>query len=95
MTATKVCKVCGRTYEYCRTQRMVEGVFRWQDVACCPEHGSEYLAAVKAARGEAIVVTSAEAKQKTRTTRKRTRAKAPAESTAVSAPAEAKEDSGD
>lgn len=42
-TATKVCKVCGKQYEYCHTNRTVAGIFRWQDVACCPEHGSVYL----------------------------------------------------
>lgn len=49
-TATKICKVCGKEYEYCHTVRRVEGVFRWQDVACCPEHGSTYLAEVIASR---------------------------------------------
>lgn len=42
-TATRVCKVCGEQYEYCHTNRTVTGIFRWQDVACCPEHGSVYL----------------------------------------------------
>lgn len=49
-TATKICKVCGREYEYCHTARRIAGVFRWQDVACCPEHGSEYLARIVASR---------------------------------------------
>lgn len=51
-TATKICKVCGEPYEYCHTFRRVEGVFRWQDVACSPEHGSIYLAEVRASRNE-------------------------------------------
>lgn len=49
-TATKKCKVCGAEYEYCHTARRVAGVFRWQDVACCPEHGSIYLAKIEASR---------------------------------------------
>lgn len=49
-TATKICKVCGKEYPYCRTERKVAGVFRWQDVACCVEHGSEYLEKVIASR---------------------------------------------
>lgn len=49
-TATKKCKVCGAEYEYCHTVRRVAGVFRWQDVACCPEHGSIYLAKIEASR---------------------------------------------
>ncbi len=42
-TGTKVCKICGKEYECCQTNRRVEGVFRWQDVACCVEHAQEYL----------------------------------------------------
>ena len=49
-TATKKCKVCGAEYEYCHTVRRVAGVFRWQDVACCPSHGSMYLAQIEASR---------------------------------------------
>lgn len=48
-TATKICKVCGVEYPYCKTVYK-PGIFRYQDVACCPEHGSEYLARVEAAR---------------------------------------------
>lgn len=44
------CKICGKEYEYCKTIRTVDGVYRWQDVACTPEHGSQYLALVIAAR---------------------------------------------
>ena len=49
-TATKKCKVCGNEYEYCHTVRRVAGVFRWQDVACCPEHGVIYLEKVRKSR---------------------------------------------
>ena len=49
-TAIKKCKVCGNDYEYCHTVRRVAGVFRWQDVACCPEHGSIYLAQIRESR---------------------------------------------
>lgn len=48
-TATKICKVCGAEYPYCKTE-FKPGVFRYQDVACCPEHGSIYLAKVLEAR---------------------------------------------
>lgn len=54
-TATKICKVCGKEYEYCHTLRRVAGVFRWQDVACSPEHGSIYLARIAASRSGASV----------------------------------------
>lgn len=48
-TATKKCKVCGREYAYCKTNRK-SNVFRYQDVACCVEHGQIYLAQVIASR---------------------------------------------
>ena len=48
--AFKTCKVCGAEYEYCHTLRRADGIFRWQDVACCPEHGSVYLSRIMASR---------------------------------------------
>lgn len=51
-TATRICKVCGKEYPYCRTERKVAGVFRWQDVACSVEHGYIYLEEVLASRNE-------------------------------------------
>jgi len=56
--ATRKCKVCGKEYEYCHTVRRTSDIFRWQDVACCPEHGSAYFAAVAAARNEASTDTN-------------------------------------
>lgn len=53
-TGIKVCKICGKEYECCKTVRQVPGVFRWQDVACCVEHGQEYLNLVLAARAGAL-----------------------------------------
>lgn len=43
------CKICGIDYPYCKTV-VKAGVFRYQDVACCPEHGSAYLAKVEESR---------------------------------------------
>lgn len=51
-TGTKICKICGKEYECCKTVRHVDGVFRWQDVACCVEHGQEYLNLVLIARSD-------------------------------------------
>lgn len=48
-TATRKCKVCGKDYEYCHSAKRSE-VFRWQDVACSPEHGSIYFAKIEASR---------------------------------------------
>ena len=47
----KICKICGAAYDACPATRLVEGVFRWKDVACCPEHGQEYFRQVMIARG--------------------------------------------
>ena len=49
----KICKVCGKEYEACHTLRPnLNNEFRYQDVACCPEHGAEYLRRVLIARGQ-------------------------------------------
>ena len=39
---TRICKICGKEYSYCKTLKAPE-MFRWQDVACCAKHGQEYL----------------------------------------------------
>lgn len=44
------CRICGKEYEACRNSKRINGVFRWQDVACCVEHGAEYLAQIRASR---------------------------------------------
>lgn len=53
--ATKICKVCGVEYEYCHTFRR-DTIFRWQDVACCVEHGNQYFAAIATSREEVAAV---------------------------------------
>lgn len=50
MQAKRKCRVCGKEYEACYTLKRVEGVFRWQEVACSPECGSTYLAQIIASR---------------------------------------------
>ncbi len=45
-----ICKVCGKEYLVCITATRYPGVFYWQDVACCPECGREYLRQVEEAR---------------------------------------------
>lgn len=50
--AMKICKVCGKEYEACHTPN--PGVWRWRDVACCYEHGLQYLHDVQVARGEIV-----------------------------------------
>lgn len=51
--AIKICKVCGKEYPYCKNWNNND-IFRWQDVACCEEHGKQYFAEVLAARGEKV-----------------------------------------
>ena len=47
----KVCRVCGCEYEACRSlKKTVGGPFQWQEVACSPECGAEYLRRVNEAR---------------------------------------------
>lgn len=45
---TRKCLVCGKEYKACATPN--PGYFRWRDVACCVEHGIEYLRRVQEAR---------------------------------------------
>ena len=62
-TATLKCRVCGKEYEACRNAKRVDGVFRWQDVACSPEHGATYLDLIRKSRAtehDAVVNTSVE-----------------------------------
>ena len=59
MRRTKACKVCGKEYTVCKNETTYDGVFRWRVVACSPECGAEYLAAVTAARsGKPVESTS-------------------------------------
>lgn len=50
--AIRTCKVCGKQYEACRSIHDYDGTFRWQMVACCEEHGRQYLNEVLAARAQ-------------------------------------------
>lgn len=49
-TAALKCRVCGKEYEACRNAKRIDGVFRWQDVACSPEHGATYLDLIRKSR---------------------------------------------
>ena len=40
--AKRFCLVCGAVYDYC-TCRRENKLFRYQDVACCPEHAVIYF----------------------------------------------------
>lgn len=66
--AIRICKVCGKEYEYCKTFAPANK-FRWQDVACSPECGAKYFAEVEAARS----VNNVEKKTARRTKKKETK----------------------
>lgn len=51
----KKCKVCGREYKYCRTAKLASTPFRWQDVACSPEHGSIYFDRIMESRKQICI----------------------------------------
>lgn len=51
-TGYKTCKICGKKYEYCMTNRR-DTIFRWQDVACSPEHGAIYFQQIAESRKKA------------------------------------------
>lgn len=66
------CRVCGKEYDACRSSKRNDNVFHWQEVACSPECGSEYLRRVLESRGQTTVTTT----QK-RTRRKNTKTEQP------------------
>lgn len=53
-TSVKACRVCGKSYEACHTMNKVAGVFRWQEVACSPECGAEYLRRITESRSSTL-----------------------------------------
>lgn len=54
----KKCKVCGREYDPCKSGNTNPTTYRWQDVACCAEHGSQYLAEIIASRSSVAPKTA-------------------------------------
>lgn len=70
---TRICKICGKEYEYCKTQR-ASNIFRWQDVACSYEHGQEYLKQIIRSRSDEAVESTQSTVAKTK--KKQSRAKA-------------------
>lgn len=61
-SAIKVCRVCGKEYESCRSANRNAGVFRWQEVACSPECGAIYLERINESRN--IVFAQKKSKHK-------------------------------
>ena len=51
----KICRVCGKEYEVCHTQRPnLNNEFRWQEVACSPECGQIYLQRIIDSRSKKV-----------------------------------------
>jgi len=48
---TRICKICGREYPYCKTNRPAD-IFRWQDVGCCVEHAAIYFERIAESRSQ-------------------------------------------
>ena len=48
------CRICGKKYQACGTHKVNTDQFQWQDVACCPEHGAEYLKKILESRKKEI-----------------------------------------
>lgn len=57
---TKICRVCGATYESCRSINTGSSVFNWREVACSPECGMKYLQMVEKARSKKSAVCEPE-----------------------------------
>lgn len=55
------CRICGKEYEACKPTYFTGNPYRWQDVACCEEHGTEYFARVAASRSEGADIKKDEA----------------------------------
>lgn len=47
-SGTRKCKICGCEYPYCKT--VTQDRFRYQDVACSPEHAAEYFRKIELSR---------------------------------------------
>ena len=47
---TRVCRVCGKEYEGCKTPRITGTNFNWREVACSYECGQEYLLRIMISR---------------------------------------------
>lgn len=61
---TKICRVCGKTYEACNSQRTGSNVFNWKEVACSPECGTEYFKRVELSRNPVKTDKSSTKKKK-------------------------------
>ena len=60
MANLKVCRVCGKEYEPCRSLRQVSSVFNWRAVACSPQCGQEYFRQVEESRSKSAEDKTAE-----------------------------------
>jgi hypothetical protein len=40
----RICQVCGKEYDSCKTPVIAEGFFQWRDIACSPQCAIKYMA---------------------------------------------------
>ena len=49
---TRVCRVCGKKYEGCKTPRIAGTNLNWREVACSYKCGQEYLLRIMISRDQ-------------------------------------------
>ena len=74
-TAMKECRVCGKLYPACHSLRRGDTTFRWQEVACSPECGAEYLRKITLSRSEEKPADAQNERQQSASTTRKRRAK--------------------
>ena len=58
---TRICRVCGKEYPYCKTYRDINSdKMIWQDVACSPECGKIYFDRILKSRSKSNAEESVE-----------------------------------
>lgn len=49
-TTHKKCRICGKSYEACRSLSTGVTALDWKAVACCPAHGEKYFTLIAESR---------------------------------------------
>ena len=70
----KVCEVCGKEYDECKSPYIADGFFKWTEVACSPQCAQEYLARLEQPAPEPEVEEKAPKKSGKKTTKSASKA---------------------
>lgn len=62
----KVCQVCGKEYDECKSPYIADGYFKWTDVACSPACATQYLAQLEHEQAEPQEAAPKKATKKTK-----------------------------